>query len=617
MYQKIKSFLTQGNRAQWCVFILFALLIFIKCVLFHWSCFHSLLISSLWKEPFEFFAFWLPKINVAIFLASFIFVFPKKWWTFVVALLIDLWCISNLMYFRANELLIAFESIMMTTNLKGFEGSITTYWNYQCTILLIQTILYGILLYFIPKLRSRKVYVWLSIFLFVFLLRLSTQICRYHYADKLGFVMENVLNLNRASYMKNILPYREVVAGINESIHFTGCISNRGGESDVYYMRYHSIIAYFPKIFIAYIAEQNALQELRKMGEKIDLQQVSEIELLLHEGNNECKVIPQTNLIVLIVESFESWLIGALDDNNQPIMPNINHFVNKKANVYCNKVKSQVREGVSGDGQMIINTGILPLKRGSAALLFGTNTFPNWAHFFHRSVTIYSGSGTEWNQDTMTVRYNYQCQINPINGRWEDEETLDNLIACIDTISKTRFACQTITVSTHTPFVNHHSNLAFSQEIPRDLQKYINCIHYTDSCIGIALKELEAKGVFDNTVIVITGDHTIFKKNQLKEYEPYITNSHLGMNANINYVPLIAYSPFLTEKYQITDTCYQMDIYPTILHLIGCEDYYWKGFGVNLLDSAARNNRPIAEKEAYELSDKLIRSNYFSSYANK
>jgi len=47
------------------------------------------------------------------------------------------------------------------------------------------------------------------------------------------------------------------------------------------------------------------------------------------------------------------------------------------------------------------------------------------------------------------------------------------------------------------------------------------------------------------------------------------------------------------------------------LHVIGAEDYYWKGFGVNLLDSVARQNRPISPEEAFELSDKLIRANYF------
>ena len=66
----------------------------------------------------------------------------------------------------------------------------------------------------------------------------------------------------------------------------------------------------------------------------------------------------------------------------------------------------------------------------------------------------------------------------------------------------------------------------------------------------------------------------------------------------------------------MSETSYQMDAYPTILHLIGCEDYYWKGFGVNLLDSIARNNRPITEQEAFILSDKIIRANWFESYTH-
>ena len=88
------------------------------------------------------------------------------------------------------------------------------------------------------------------------------------------------------------------------------------------------------------------------------------------------------------------------------------------------------------------------------------------------------------------------------------------------------------------------------------------------------------------------------------------------MQTTKTFTPLIIYSPQIKENVQVTDTCYQMDIYPTILHLIGCKDYYWKGFGVNLMDSVARHNRPITEQEAYELSDKLIRSNYFATIDN-
>lgn len=41
---------------------------------------------------------------------------------------------------------------------------------------------------------------------------------------------------------------------------------------------------------------------------------------------------------------------------------------------------------------------------------------------------------------------------------------------------------------------------------------------------------------------------------------------------------------------------------------------HWNGFGVNLLDPTARQYRPITESDAYELSDKLIRSNYLKSH---
>ena len=616
MFQKIKSYLSKGNRAQWCVFVLLALTIFIKCVLFHWCCFHSILISSLWKEPLDFFAFWLPKINIAILLASFVFIIRNRWWTIIMLLLIDLWCISNLMYLHANELLITCESILMIGNLKGFEESITTYWNFHCTIFLIQTLLYSLFLLFVPKTILHKVYIWGLLLVVVCITRISTQVCRYHYADKLGFVMSNVLNIDKGSYIKNVIPYREVVEGIKEGVRFTGTIT--AVNIDQHYLRYHSIISYFPKIFIAYFTEQQALKQLQELGKKIELEELNGMELFLNKKEVEHDVVPSTNLIVFIVESFEDWLIGSLDENNQAITPYINQFIENKANVYCRKIRSQVREGVSGDGQMIINTGILPLQKGSAALLFGNNVFPNWAHLFSKSATIYSSKSTEWNQATMTTRYNYQCLINPTTGRWEDESTMDNLLAWINTNQNEHFACQAITVSTHTPFVNHeNSELKFSNDIPRDLQKYINCFHYADSCIGKALYELERDGLFRTTTIVITGDHTIFKKNQLKKYESYIVNHNLPINTSENYVPLIIYSPHLNDNHEINELCYQMDIYPTIMHLIGCEDYYWKGLGVNLLDSVARKNRPINEQEAFILSDKLIRANWFESYTKE
>ena len=71
-------------------------------------------------------------------------------------------------------------------------------------------------------------------------------------------------------------------------------------------------------------------------------------------------------------------------------------------------------------------------------------------------------------------------------------------------------------------------------------------------------------------------------------------------------------SPVVGKRVIVSDLCYQMDIFPTILHCIGIDDYYWKGFGVNVTDSVALKNRVILEKDAYNISDKMIRADYFN-----
>ena len=152
--------------------------------------------------------------------------------------------------------------------------------------------------------------------------------------------------------------------------------------------------------------------------------------------------------------------------------------------------------------------------------------------------------------------------------------------------------------------------------MPQAMSDYLNCLHYTDSCIGVLLDSVLNSPLAENTTIVITGDHTIFRDEiGFSDMTRYAQDNNIDFKAGHTFTPLIIYSPNIEGNINITDTCYQMDIFPTILHLIGADDYYWQGFGVNLLDSVARNNRQITENEAYRLSDLMIRSDYFRHYS--
>lgn len=128
---------------------------------------------------------------------------------------------------------------------------------------------------------------------------------------------------------------------------------------------------------------------------------------------------------------------------------------------------------------------------------------------------------------------------------------------------------------------------------------------------------MASDSIWRNTSIVITGDHKIFADDIHAMYKDYCIDYNERYKIEKSGCPLIIYSPNINEKVSnSTQTYYQMDIYPTVLALMGFSDcYYWKGFGVNLLYSMACHNRPVTEEDACMLSDKLIRANFFKKYS--
>lgn len=58
-----------------------------------------------------------------------------------------------------------------------------------------------------------------------------------------------------------------------------------------------------------------------------------------------------------------------------------------------------------------------------------------------------------------------------------------------------------------------------------------------------------------------------------------------------------------------------MDIFPSILYAIGCEDYYWKGMGENLYKPINRERNCLSVSQIEVLSDKIIKKNIFKEYS--
>jgi arylsulfatase A-like enzyme/Tfp pilus assembly protein PilF len=111
------------------------------------------------------------------------------------------------------------------------------------------------------------------------------------------------------------------------------------------------------------------------------------------------------------------------------------------------------------------------------------------------------------------------------------------------------------------PHQPHIPPAPYSEVFATDL--YQGEISYADAALGHVLGELEAAGVADRTVVVMTADHG----EGLEEHNE-ITHSLLCYDATL-HVPLIVAGPGVAAGKRVRERVGTVDILPTVLELLG------------------------------------------------
>lgn len=544
----------------------------------------------------DFAYFWIPKFSVALFLASFVFLFKNKIWLILLSFLCDIWLLTTIIYWNFNHVAISYDAITMVGNMTGFWSSLFVQLNFMnvAIILLSVVLTIAILIFFREKTKSNLKFFLITVGVVALILNPLSRISSLK-------TMSNPQFGYKIKYL--FVPYYERYQS------YTKIARWNFGE---YFFYQKENISYFPWIFIEKI--HKAIQTSNIVISKEDEQTPAFKSFLNFEATNR-QVKQNNNLLVIVVESMESWFLkDSIADNI--VMPNLKHFLDTIPHFYAPNLRAQTRGGSSGDGQMLINTSLPSTEYGGACMKYGTNTYPNFAHFFDYSYTINPCTPNVWNQNVINKHYGYKqlVQVNTSEAdKFEfahDEKSFVTLANMLDTV-KEPFCIQHITYSTHPPYEKgKNSKLKFNKEYCENIQEYLSSFNYLDSCMAQLLSRITTDEKLKNATIVITADHTANGSS----YKKFISQYNINIK-NETFCPLIIVSPKIKENITVTDTCYQMDIFPTILNFVdGSEDYYFKGFGVNLMDSSAIKNRILSNAEANQLSDKLIPINYFSKF---
>ena len=552
------------------LFIVFATTIYLQCCFFH----ENLILPGLKVVTPYMLVF---KASIAIFIASFIFLFKHKSWTIVVSVLINMWGISNIMYQRANGILIDAYSITMVGNMDGFWSSVPFYMRSSDFIIYL-TSLTVIFTYVLFKNKRREIsngILGLIIAIIVHIYGYEMRV-RSHSAYKPFLVKKyyNPYTLDKTHF---------ACWDLYDNAHYTRETSII--HHFIYQTHFFFSKIVFPDTYTLTDGESNQARKFIKPNNK--------------------NVIPERPLYIIVVESLETWAI------NPYSMPNLYQFIQKENILYAPNLKCQTRGGTSADGQMIINTGLLPTKEGAVCFRYPRNTFPSLSKLYKTSFNVIPGGQTVWNQSLMNTAYGIKDNF---DGSLNDKKLIEQFIEKYNGYDYGMM----LTMSTHSPFnaYAHLSSLSIPTSAPTSFSNYLKSFNYTDQCLATLFSAIESNEKLKNSTIVITADHTVFNKELRGSFKEFCKNNLLSLNiSEEGYCPLIIYSPNIEGNKVVTEIAYQMDIFPTILNIIGCEDYYWNGFGLNLHGNG--ESRKINAFSALELSDKLHQANYFKDIETK
>ena len=557
--------------------VLFSIVVIIQCFIFHWISFH---------EYNYFFETILLKISIVVIISSIAFLCKYKISLILLDLLIVIWMFAELMYFRANGIYMDAFTITMAGNMKGFWGSLRTLYTMRDFLLLLPMLLLFVpFLFKLPKQRSKDL-AWITFSIGVIFNLLGCVEFQSHKIIK-KVKNEETTDIKRVE----LNPFSEFAMG------------QLSGISMPHYIQTLSVLHAF-----IYNIKDYVRIYIQSNSDPLSKVEIEKIEKFINNNITLDQEKSDNKLVILLLESFESWCVDSI------ITPNLYSFINNNKNIaYIENILTQTKGGTSSDGQFITLTGLLPIQKGAVCFRYPVNIYPSLSSNFENCLGIFPHDLSVWNQRQMSEAYQFDTNYVTIPS---DKVVIEKLIE----LSPKYDFTLAITSQTHTPFTAtcDSSDLDLPPTMPKHLGDYIRSVNYLDKVLGIFFDEVASDSIWRNTSIVITGDHKIFADDIRAMYKDYCIDYNERYKIEKSGCPLIIYSPNINEKVSnSTQTYYQMDIYPTVLALIGFSDcYYWKGFGVNLLDSMACHNRPVTEEDACMLSDKIIRSDYFRQYAN-
>lgn len=292
------------------------------------------------------------------------------------------------------------------------------------------------------------------------------------------------------------------------------------------------------------------------------------------------------NVIILQMESFQNFLVN-FEIEGQEITPNFNKLV--RENYYFDRFYQQVGQGNTSDAEYVVNTSLYIPPRGAATQMYADRELPSLPKLLEKhsydTATFHTNVVEFWNRGELyeSLGFNHYYDTEYFGeedtvffGASDDvlyRKTIDKLVEMDE--AENPFYSHVISMTAHHPYTMPEDKQLIT--LPERYQNtlvgdYIVAQNYADHALGNFVDELKSKGIWDDSLILMYGDHLGLPIYSLDNNELDLMKEIYGRDytyTDMINIPLVVINNGVTESQTFSQLGGQVDLLPTIANLLG------------------------------------------------
>ncbi|MDD5985042.1 MAG: LTA synthase family protein, partial [Turicibacter sp.] len=308
------------------------------------------------------------------------------------------------------------------------------------------------------------------------------------------------------------------------------------------------------------------------------------------------------NIIVISLESLQEFAIN-LEVNGEEVTPFLNQFIQEC--YYFNNFYQQTSQGKTSDAEFITENSLYAADRGSAFYAKSQNQYESLASIFkgqgYYTAVFHANEKEFWNRETMYEALGFDHffdesaflvnEENSFGWGLTDEAFFEQTLDYLKGLPQPFYA-KLLTLTNHYPFEipEQYQYISPGETNNEIVNHYITTVRYLDEALKSFITNLKESGLYDNTIIVMYGDHYGLSESYYEDLAILLQEEEITLNRHLDLqrVPFIIHLPNQEEGEVVSTVSGQIDMKPTLLNLVGLPVNAYINFGQDLFAADRR-----------------------------